>query len=89
MTDLGKHECGPDGLRFPNGLPDDGEQVQVKTVWSGGEWQDKRFCEQYGHEKRHQYNWFGCFSKPDVANGSMPIVLEWRYPPKINRATPL
>ncbi len=77
-TDFSKYDCGADGVSFSNGLPDEGETVQVKTVWSNGAWQEKVFAEKYGHEKWHQYDWFSVYSKPRIDEGSMPIVLEWR-----------
>ena len=70
------HPCGADGLSFPNGLPIPGELVEVKTVWSKGQWESKIYQETYGWKRT--YGWFGVFSKPCVEEGSMPIVLEWR-----------
>ena len=76
MTVFGDEPCGADGLSFPNGLPEDGERVLARTVWSNGKWREVIFREKYAYNR--QYDWFGVYSKPRVHDGSLPIVLEWR-----------
>jgi hypothetical protein len=80
--DYSKYPCGADGLSFPNGLPEPNTRVWVKTVWSNDEWQTVNFQKYNGgyyfSSKDSFYDWFSAYSKPDVENGSFPIVLEWK-----------
>lgn len=71
-----EYPCGADGLSFPNGLPNPGEIVEVKTVWSDDKYERTIFQETYSW--RRTYGWFGVYSRPNIAVGSNPIVLEWR-----------
>ena len=76
MTDYSKYPCGADGLSFPNGLPEEDQLVEARTVWSNGKFERMIFKEEYGYLRR--YSWFKVYAKPRVEDGSMPIVLEWR-----------
>ena len=83
IPDFSKYPCGTSGLEFPNGLPKKGQAVEVKTVWSEGQWETVIFQEEYGYENpRHQYEWFGVYAKPCVYERNYPIVLEWRTLPR-------
>jgi hypothetical protein len=75
MTDFSKYPCGATGLEFPNGLPQPGHTVRVKTVWSNDEWKTVVFQQTYAWERT--YDWFSVYGRPNVDEGSLPIVLEW------------
>lgn len=47
----------------------------IRTVWSKGDFVPAIYQETYAWGKT--YGWFGVYAKPDVAIGSLPIVLEW------------
>ena len=74
--DFSQYPCGADGVSFPNGLPEAGQKVEVKTVWSKDQWEKTTFQKTYGYQRT--YGWFGVYGKPRVSEGSFPIVLAWR-----------
>jgi hypothetical protein len=76
VTNFADYPCGVDGNSFPQGLPDDGQEVRVLTIWSEGKWERKTFKETYTYKRT--YEWFGVYGKPDIRNGSLPIVLDWK-----------
>lgn len=61
---------------FPNGLPDIGQEVEIRTIWDKS-WQPCVFRGLISrfHDKG-RYNWFGTYEPPSV--NSLPIVIEWR-----------
>jgi hypothetical protein len=60
------------GTVFPNGLPEKGQTVEVKTCWRKGEWETKVFCAYIGYSSysnsARYYDWFSVYGKPDVEN---------------------
>jgi hypothetical protein len=64
---------------FLNGLPNDGEVVEVKTVWSD-DWERMFFRGRVSNSlpKKGNYGWFGAYADPSL--DSKPIVMQWRYP---------
>lgn len=66
--------------QFENRLPLPGTAVQVKTCWNK-EWQMMAFQGQVSNlfPEKGAYDWFGVYSRPAPASGSLPIVTEWRY----------
>ena len=64
---------------FPNGLPEPGSTVEVKTVWSA-DWETVKFAAPMNNPwyPDRKYRWFGVFAKPE--SQAEIIVTEWRYP---------
>ena len=66
-------------MTFFNGLPNDGEVVEVKTVWSD-DWERMAFRGRVSSSwpDKGSYGWFGAYADPSL--DSKPIVTQWRYP---------
>lgn len=70
-----------EAMTFENGLPRDGAEVEVKTVWNT-DWVEMTFRGRVSSlwPDKGSYGWFGVYAEPDMSLGSRPIVTEWRYP---------